>query len=66
MGKKVVKLGFFEKIARYMTDTEKMLMTNIIGNYVADNNVLGMKVLPHHPQELSLDIWGFSNFHQAS
>src|ERR1700755_1977288 len=30
---------FFEKISRNMTDTEKMMMTNIIGNFVADNMV---------------------------
>ena len=29
---------FFEKISRNMTDTEQML-TNIIGNFVADNIV---------------------------
>ena len=40
MGKKVVKLrsevpeSFFEKISRNMTDTEKMIKTNIIGNFV--------------------------------
>src|ERR1700744_6126779 len=28
---------FFEKISRNMTDTEKMMLTNIIGNFVADN-----------------------------
>ena len=32
-----------------MTDTEKMVMTNIIGNFVADNNAFGMEVLAHHP-----------------
>ena len=36
---------FFEKISRNMTDTEKMMMTNIIGNFVADNIVFGMEVL---------------------
>ena len=30
---------FFEKITRNMTDTEKIMMTNIIGNFVADNIV---------------------------
>ena len=30
---------FFEKISRNMTDTKKMMMTNIIGNFVADNIV---------------------------
>src|SRR6202012_328515 len=34
-GQKVVKLRFFEKISRNKTDTEKMMMTNIIGNFVA-------------------------------
>ena len=36
---------FFEKITINMTDTEKMMMTNIIGNFVADNIVFGMEVL---------------------
>ena len=44
------------KISRNMTYTEKIMMTNIIGNFVADNIVLGMKVLAHHPEELSLEI----------
>src|ERR1700761_3513246 len=30
---------FFEKISRNMTDTENMMTTNIIGNFVADNIV---------------------------
>src|ERR1700761_5307220 len=30
---------FFEKISRNMTDTEKMMLTDIIGNFVADNIV---------------------------
>ena len=47
---------FFEKISRNMTDTEKMMMTNIIGNFVADNIVFGMEVLAHRPEELSLGI----------
>ena len=38
---------FFEKISRNMTDTEKMIMTNIIGNFVADNIVFWMEVLPY-------------------
>ena len=69
MGKKVVKkcqIGvrerFFEKISRNMTDTVKMMMTNIIGNFVF---VFGMEVLAHHPEELSLEIWEFTNFHQV-
>src|ERR1700761_5692197 len=56
MGKKVVKKWsksgqievsqrFFEKISRNMTDTEKMMLTNIIGNFVADNMVAGLN--PH-------------------
>ena len=56
---------FFEKISRNMTDTEKILMTNIIGNFVAGNIVYGMEVLSHHPEELSLEIWEFTNFHQV-
>ena len=50
MGKKVVKkcqIGvperFLEKISRNMTDAEKMMMTNIIGNFVADNIAFGRK-----------------------
>ena len=27
-----------------MTDTENMMMTNIIGNFIADNIVFGMEV----------------------
>src|SRR6201996_4314165 len=57
---------FFEKISRNTTDTEKVLMTNIIGNFIADNIVFGMEVLAHHPEELSLEIWEFTNFHQVS
>ena len=40
-----------------MTDTEKMMMANIIGNFAADNIVFGMEVLAHHLEELSLEIW---------
>ena len=47
-----------------MTDTEKM-MTNIIGNFVADNIVFGVEVLAHHSEELSLEIRKFTNFHQV-
>ena len=43
---------FFEKISRNMTYTEKMMLTDIIGNFVADNIVFGMEVLAHHPEEL--------------
>ena len=48
-----------------MTYTEK-IMTNIIGNFAADNIVFGMAVLAHHPEELSLEILEFTNFHQVS
>src|ERR1700761_8788827 len=57
---------FFEKISRNMTVTEKMMMTNIIENFLADNIVFGIEVLAHHPEELSLEIWEFTNFHQVS
>ena len=58
MGKKVVKkcqIGvperFFEKISRNISDTEKMMMTNIIGNFVADNIVFEMsKIGPVDPE----------------
>ena len=36
-----------------MTDTEKMRMTNIIGNFVGDNIVFGMEMLAHHLEEQS-------------
>ena len=72
MGKKVVKkcqIGvperFFEKISRNMRDTERMMITNIIGNFVADNIVFGMEVLAHHPEETSPKIWEFTNFNQV-
>ena len=48
-----------------MTYTEKMMMTNIIGNFVADNIVFGVEVLAHHPEELYLEIWEFTNFYQV-
>ena len=57
---------FFEKISRNMTDTEKMLMTNIIENFVADNIVFWKEVPAYHPEELSLEIWEFTNFHWVS
>src|ERR1700744_2033560 len=42
---------FFEKISRNITDTEKMMMTNIIGNFVADNIVFGVsKIGPVDPE----------------
>ena len=31
-------------------------------HFVADNIVFGMEVLAHHPKELSLEIWEFTNF----
>ena len=49
-----------------MIVTEKMITTNIIGNFVADNIVFGKEVLAHHPEELSLEIWEFTTFHQVS
>ena len=57
---------FFEKISRILTDTEKMMLTNIIGNFVVDNIVFGMEELTNHPDGLSLEIWEFTNFHQVS
>ena len=48
-----------------MTDTEKMQMIKIIGNFVADNIAFGREVLAHHPKELSLEIWEFTDFHQV-
>ena len=42
---------FFEKISRNMTDTDKILMTNIIENFVADNNVFEVsKIWPVDPE----------------
>src|ERR1700743_1033564 len=61
-GQNGVPEGFFEKISRNMTLREKMQMTIIIENFVADNIVFGMEVLAHHPEELSLEIWNSSNF----
>ena len=41
-----------------MIVTKKLMMTNIIGNFTADNIVFGMEVLAHHPEELFLvEIW---------
>src|ERR1700744_5816034 len=62
---KWVPEGFCEKISRKMIVTEKMQTTNIIENFVADNIVFGMKVLAHHPEELSLEVWEFTNFRQV-
>ena len=56
---------FFEKISRNMIVTEKMLKTIIIGNFIADNIVLGREQLAHHPEEPPLEIWEFTNFHQV-
>ena len=47
---------FFEKISRNMIVTIKLMMTNIIGNFIADNIVFGMEVLVHHSEELFLEI----------
>ena len=55
---------FFEKISRDMTDTGKMMMTNITENFIADNIVFGMEVLAHYPEDLSLEVWEFTSFHQ--
>ena len=42
---------FFEKISRNITDTEKMMMTKIIGNFVADNIVFERsKIGPVDPE----------------
>ena len=42
---------FLEKISRNMTDTEKMMMTNIIENFVADNIVFDVsKIGPLDPE----------------
>src|ERR1700755_2366355 len=38
----------FEKISRNMTNTEKIMMTNIIGHFVADNIVFRTEVVAHH------------------
>ena len=52
---------FFEKISRNMIVTKKLMMTNIIDNFIADSIVFRMEVLAHHPEELSLEIWEFTN-----
>ena len=56
---------FFEKISRNMIVTKQMHMTIIIGNFIADNIVLGWEQLAHHPEEPPLEIWEFNNFHQV-
>src|ERR1700744_2531889 len=46
-----VSQRFFEKISRNMTDTEKMMLTDIIGNFVADNIVFEVsKIDPVDPE----------------
>ena len=40
----------FENVSRNMIVTEKMIMSNIIGNFVADKIVFGVEVLAHHPE----------------
>src|SRR6202012_4854221 len=57
---------FFEKISRNMIVTKKLMMTSIVGNFIAGNIGFWMKVLAHHPEEISLEIWEFTNFHQVS
>ena len=61
-----VSKRFFEKILRNMLVTKKLMMTNIIENFVADNIVFGTEVLAHHPEELPLEIREFTNFHWVS
>ena len=51
-GQILVSERFFEKISRNMIVTKKLMMTNIIGNFIADNIVFGMEVLAHHTEEL--------------
>ena len=42
---------FFEKISRNITDTEKMMMNNIIGNFFTDNIVFEVsKIGPVDPE----------------
>src|ERR1700744_1696180 len=60
-----VRKRFFEKISRNMIVAKKLMMTNIKGNFIADNIVFGMEVLAHHPEKLSLEIWEFTNFHRV-
>ena len=48
---------FFEKISRNMTDTEKMMMTNIIGNFVADNIVFEVSKIGPVDPEIWLKKW---------
>ena len=39
-----VSKRFFEKISRNMLVTKKLMMTNIIGNFIDDNIVFGVEV----------------------
>ena len=48
-----------------MTLTEKMQMTNIIGNFVADNIFFGREMLAHHPEQPSLEILEFTKSNQV-
>ena len=57
---------FFEKISRKMIVTKKLMMSNIIENFVADNYVFGTEVLAHNPEELPLEIWEFTNCQRVS
>ena len=53
------------KMSKIGPVTEKMLMNNTIGNFDADNIVFETEVLAHHPEDLSLEIWEYTNFHQV-
>ena len=55
--------GVPKKITRNIILTEKIQMTNIISNFDTDNIVFGTEVLAHHPEELPLEIWEFTNLH---
>ena len=57
---------FFEEISRNMLVTKKLMTTNIIENFVTDNIVFGTEVVPHHPEELPLEVCEFTNFHWVS
>src|ERR1700761_4275193 len=48
---------FFEKVTRNMLFTKKLMM---------NNSILLPEVLPHHPEELHLEICEFTNFHWVS
>src|ERR1700744_390780 len=51
---------FFEKISRNMTDTEKMMLTNIIGNSVADNIVFEVSKIGSLDPEILAKKWSKS------